>query len=87
MLPSKAPLYFALCLLGVAVLYFVTGTLGQNDSGLTRTADELQHTQSLLDAVRLAFAYVLWVCVRAMLCMCASGERPQILSHGSKKNK
>merc|ERR1712216_26291 len=48
-LPSKAPLYFALCLLGVAVLYFASGTLGESSSRLTRTADELQHTQSLLE--------------------------------------
>ena len=49
MLPSKAHLYFALCLLGVAVLYLVTGTLDESGSRLTRTADELQHTQSLLE--------------------------------------
>lgn len=47
---SKAPWFFALCLLGVAVVYFASGTLGESDSRLPRTADELQHTQSLLEA-------------------------------------
>ena len=46
---SKAPACFALCLLGVAVVYFAYGSLGESETRLTRTADELQHTQSLLE--------------------------------------
>ena len=47
-LVPKAPFCCAFCLLGVAVVYLAS-TLGESDSRLTRTADELQHTQSLLE--------------------------------------